>query len=132
MSRILNSNIPWVESDLFHFFSKFRPKKTKKIAKFFHDNGYVIVDLKLSKNYINKTIMDIKKLAYDSSSKKNPKYYHYNENPRIIEGFKKSKFIKDLCHHKIIINLLKSLYERKPIPINSINFIKEVRFQYTQ
>ena len=70
MSRILNSNIPWVESDLFHFFSKFRQKKTKKIAKFFHDNGYVIVDLKLSKNYINKTIMDIKKLAYDSSSKK--------------------------------------------------------------
>ena len=105
MSKILNFNPPWVESDLFQFFLKFRPKKIKKIAKFFHDNGYVIVDLKLSKNYINETIKDIKKLAYDSNSKKNPKYYHYNENPRIIEGFKKSKFIKDLCHHKIIINL---------------------------
>ena len=124
MSKILNSNLPWVESDLFQFFLKFRPEKIKKIAKFFHDNGYVIVDLKLSKNYINETVKDIKKLAHDSNSKKNPKYYHYNENPRIIEGFKKSKFIKNLCHNKIIINLLKKLYEKKPIPINSINFIR--------
>ncbi len=124
MSKILNFNLPWVESDLFHFFLKYRPKKIKKAAKFFHDNGYIIVDLKLSKNYISKTINDIKKLALDSNSKKNPKYYHYNESPRIIEGFKKSKFIKELCHHKIIINLLKKLYEKKPIPINSINFLK--------
>lgn len=124
MSKTLNFNPPWVESDLLQFFLKFRPKNIKKIAKFFHDNGYVVVDLKLSKNYINSTIKDIKKLAYDSNSKKNPKYYHYNENPRIIEGFKKSKFIKDLCHHKTVINLLKKLYEKKPIPINSINFIK--------
>ena len=73
MSKILNFNPPWVESDLLQFFLKFRPKKIKKIAKFFHDNGYVIVDLKLSKNYINATIKDIKKLAYNSNSKKNPR-----------------------------------------------------------
>ena len=124
MSKVINSNPPWVESDLFSFYLGQKINKIKKTAKFFNKNGYVIVDLKLSKNYINKTIMDIKKLAYNPNSKKNPKYFHYNENPRIIEGFKKSKFIKDLCHNKIIINLLKELYERKPIPINSINFIR--------
>lgn len=113
MSKQLNSNLPWVESDLFNHHLKFKPKKIKKIAKLFHDNGYVVIDLKLSKSYINNTIKDINKLAFDSNSKKNPKYYHYNENPRIIEGFKKSKFIKNLCHHGQIMNLLKKLYEKK-------------------
>ena len=124
MLKTTNSYLPWVESDLFFFYLDDKTKKIKDIAKFYNKNGYVIIDLKLSKNYIDKTIKDIKKLAYNPNSKKNPKYFHYNENPRIIEGYKKSKFIKDLCHNKIIINLLKQLYEKKPIPINSINFIR--------
>ena len=124
MSKIINLSLPWVESDLLEFYLNSKPKKIQKIAKLFHDNGYIIVDLKLSKNYINATINDIKNLAFNSNSKKNPKYYHYNKNPRIIEGFKKSKFIRNLCHNKIVITLLKKLYEKKPIPINSINFIK--------
>lgn len=124
MIKIINSSPPWVESDLFNYYLRFKNSKIKKIAKFFNKNGYVIIDLKLSKNYINKTISDIKKLAFNPNSKKNPKYFHYNESPRIIEGFKKSEYIKELCHNKMIISLLKQLYEKKPVPINSINFIR--------
>lgn len=98
---MINSNPPWVESDLFHFYLKRKAGKIKKIANFYNKNEYVIIDLKLSKKYINKTIMDIEKLALNPNSKKNPKYFHYNKNPRIIEGFKKSKYIKNLCHNKI-------------------------------
>lgn len=120
----IDLNLPWIESDLFEFYLKKKPKKINKIARFFHKNGYIILDLKLKQKFINNIIKDIASLASDSKSKKNPKYYHYNENPRIIEGFKKSKLIRELCHNRVILNFLKQIYEKKPIPINSINFIK--------
>ena len=94
------------------------------MAKSFNKNGYVVIDLNLSKNYLNHVIKDILQLEIKSDTKKNPEIYHYNESPRIVEGYKKSKFIKGLCLNKKIISLLNYFYEKKPVPINSINFIK--------
>lgn len=56
--------------------------------------------------------------------KLNPKIYHYNKSPRIIEGWKKSKAIKELALNKKIFKLLSFFYRKKPIAINTINFIK--------
>ncbi len=122
--NFLKLNTPWVESDLFQDCIKYKSKKYIKLAKKFNKDGYIILDLKLSKKEINKTIDDISKLARDESAKKNPKIYHYNENPRIIEGYKKFQSIKRLCKNKKIIEILKYFYEKKPVAINSINFIK--------
>ena len=123
-NKLLKINTPWVESDLFDYLSKFKHKKKMGLAKKFNKDGYVIIDLKLSKKFISDTISNINSLAADKNSKKNPKIYHYNKSPRIIEGFKKFKNIKDLCKNYIILDTLKYFYEKKPIAINSINFIR--------
>jgi ectoine hydroxylase-related dioxygenase (phytanoyl-CoA dioxygenase family) len=122
--HFLKLNTPWVESDLFKLHLKHKSKKFINIAKKFNKDGYVIVDLKLSKKDLKQIIKDISKLAADENAKKNPKMYHYNKNPRLIEGYKKFQSIKNLCKNKKIIEILEYLYEKKPIPINSINFIK--------
>lgn len=116
-------NEPWVESLLFKSFLK-NKNQYKKNAIEFNRDGYTIIDLNLGKNFIKKTISDIIELANKTDTKKNPKIYHYNNSPRIIEGYKKSKKILELCKNKKIISLLSYFYEKKPIAINSINFIK--------
>lgn len=120
----INSNEPWVESLLFKEILKRKNKNVQEKAKKFNRDGYVIIDLKLSKKFINNTISDIIKIAQSRDAKKNPDIYHYNDSPRIIEAYKKSKNILNLCTNKKIINLLNEFYEKKPVPINSINFIK--------
>ena len=60
-------------------------------AKKFNKDGYVIIDLKITKKDLKKITDDILKLAKSDDVKKNPKIYHYNKNPRIVEGFKKFK-----------------------------------------
>jgi ectoine hydroxylase-related dioxygenase (phytanoyl-CoA dioxygenase family) len=122
--NLIKLNTPWVESDLFEEHIKFKSKKFNNLAKKFNKDGYVIIDLKLSKKDLKQTVQDISKLSNDINAKKNPKIYHYNKNPRIVEGYKKHKSIKNLCKNKKIIEILKYFYEKKPIPINSINFIK--------
>jgi len=119
-----NINTPWVESDLFKQYIRHKSKKFLKFAKKFHKDGYVVIDLKISKKDIKQTVKDISKLANIDDKKKNPDIYHYNKNPRIVEGYKKFKSIKNLCRNKKIIEILKYFYEKKPVPINSINFIK--------
>jgi len=124
IKNLLKLNTPWVESDLFKAQLKNKSKKFTKLAKKFNKDGYVIVDLELSKKYLKQLIEDISKLAADENAKKNPKIYHYNKNPRLIEGYKKFHSIKKLCINKKILEILEYFYEKKPIPINSINFIK--------
>ena len=93
-SAIKKLNVPFVESPIFKelILSK-KKNKLSSLAKSFNKNGYVVIDLNLSKNYLNHVIKDILRLEIKSDTKKNPEIYHYNESPRIVEGYKKSKFI---------------------------------------
>ena len=124
VSNIYNLNTPWVESDLFNTIAKKKKNKKLILAKKFNRDGYIIIDLKLNKNFINSVIKDIIKLKEDENSKKNPSIYHYNSSPRLIEGYKKSKHIKQLCKNKKVEQILEYFYDKKPVAINSINFLK--------
>ena len=119
-------SLPWIESDF--FYSQLKTKKItrefKRHAIKFHEEGYCVVDLGLSQKKINEIIKTVNNLSKSKDVKLNPKIYHYNKSPRIIEGWKKSKTIKELALNKKILKLLNFLYRKKPIPINTINFIK--------
>jgi ectoine hydroxylase-related dioxygenase (phytanoyl-CoA dioxygenase family) len=56
--------------------------------------------------------------------KLNPKIYHYNEYPRLIEGWRKSEEIRKLALHSTVISTLEKLYSSKPIAFSTINFTK--------
>lgn len=94
------------------------------IAKKFDSDGYVVVNLKNFKNCNLKIIEDINLIVSEDKFKKNPNYYHYNQSPRIIEAWKKSESIKSLALNEEILALLQILYQAKPIPFSTINFLR--------
>ena len=87
-------------------------------------DGYCIIDLDVEHKLIDLVNADISSAIKKNSYKKNSNAYHYNENPRIVEGWKSSKAIKDLATNSKLISLLEYCYQSKPIPFSTINFIK--------
>lgn len=87
-------------------------------------DGYCIIDLNVDSKLIQKANEDIDHIIEKKKYKKNSEAYHYNENPRIVEGWKFSKAIYDLAVDSKLISLLQYCYQSKPIPFSTINFIK--------
>ncbi len=116
---------PWVESDFARSIlnNKKINKDVKRKALFYINNGYVIFRNALSLNIINNTVKDFYKILNSNYYKKNPEYFHYNKHPRIVEGWKKSKNIKIVAKNKKIEKFLNFLYDKKPLPISTINFL---------
>ncbi len=98
--------------------------KYSKQAKQINEEGYTILDLNHPVE-IFQTINDkIDKKIFEGNPKLNPKYYHYNDNPRIIEGWRYIKEIVDLAKDEDVLGFLEYLYKKRPIPFSTINFIK--------
>lgn len=118
-------NEPWFESP---FFYKLLIKKNvnaqlKKIATDMHEKGYTVIDLNLSDNFTNKINSDISNALTKGDIKKNPKIYHYNKFPRIVEAWKYSKNVALLANNSKLKKILKFLYKSEPLPFSTINFI---------
>lgn len=96
----------------------------ENIMRKFHRDGYAIIDLELSDNFISKIIYDLKKIVEKNNYKTNFSAYHYNDSPRIVEAWRESENIKRLVWHEKIIFTLKQIYQRTPVPFSTINFIK--------
>jgi len=95
----------------------------------FSSRGYIIVDLTRDSKVTNEfnpqnIINDIAIKIKSNDAKLNPKFYHYNEFPRIIEGWKFSASIKALALNSFILRILETLYNREPIAFSTINFVK--------
>jgi len=120
-------SIPWFETEPA---KKILEKKSKlsenekKNAENFIKNGYVILKNVISEKFCNSLVNDFFRIINSNDFKKNPKYFHYNKSPRIIEGWKKSNYIKKLCFEKKIISFLRFMYEKEPVPVSTINFLK--------
>tara|TARA_Y200000002_G_scaffold182699_1_gene150754 strand:- start:21436 stop:22368 length:933 start_codon:yes stop_codon:yes gene_type:complete len=135
---------PWTESPFFYKLlchSNYNDKEKKQLIDF-HENGYLIIDLKLKKEEINNIIKDTYKyseLAKNQYVNKIPTsdeyknktdiklhsdIYTFTESPRLFEGWKNSKNIKDLTTHPDILKILKLLYNKTPFPFSTINFTK--------
>jgi hypothetical protein len=119
-----NYNLPWVESPFFFDLLKKKSSVLKKLAVDFHKNGYVIINLNLSEKFIENILNKVELKIKEGSIKKNPSIYHYNKSPRIVEAWKFSKEIAKLAYNNKILKLLNFFYEKNPIPISTLNFIK--------
>tara|TARA_B110000027_G_scaffold107968_1_gene115006 strand:- start:100 stop:948 length:849 start_codon:yes stop_codon:yes gene_type:complete len=116
---------PWVESPFFYEILKKKKISIffKKIATDMHVNGYCIFDLNISDKFIDGINKDIQLAINSGEIKKNPKIYHYNDNPRVVEAWKYSKKISQLANNSLILRVLNFLYDAKPLPFSTINFI---------
>ena len=117
-------NKPWIESDfaLEILNKKKASEQMKKDAKFFIKNGYLILRNILLKSDVNKCLHDFNKIINSNKFKTNPKYFHYNKSPRIVEGWKTSRAIKKIANKTKIIKYLRFLYDKEPVAFSTINF----------
>lgn len=90
----------------------------------FNQDGYIIIDLNNDEINFDLIISDMDQINSLVDRKLNPKIYHYNEYPRMIEGWKKSDEIRRLALHSMVLEILEKLYASKPIAFSTINFTK--------
>ena len=127
---LINKNsisIPWFESIFAYKIlnnEKNISRDLKKKAKFFINNGYLIIKNVINDKFVSSLVADFNKIINSNEYKKNPKYFHYNSSPRIVEGWKQSNYIKKLCFQNEVVSFLNFVYGRKPVPISTINFLK--------
>lgn len=118
-------SIPWVESPFFYDLVEDieLSDEEKEIAKKYHEDGYVVLDLNLDDIFIDNLIKDVHHyVSIDEANRQ--KEYEYTESPRPFQLWKKSKYVKDLCLNKKTMNTLNFLYGRKAFPFSTINFLK--------
>lgn len=118
------TTIPWVESPFFYKLleSSELSEEEREQACTYHENGYVVVDLQLTDEFIEGLKKDI--LSSLDKMKTQEGGYHYSDSPRIFEAWKHSSLVREVACHDKIIKTLKMLYNKTPIPFQTINFIK--------
>lgn len=118
-------SMPWVESPFFMDLAARRTDLTSEQIEMlcdFNRDGYIIVDLDLTDVEIQNIIIDM--YAMTDQVPKQAEGYHYNESPRLFEGWKQSKNILQLSLNKKVMDILRLLYGREPIPFQTINFLR--------
>lgn len=117
-------SIPWIESPFFESIlqnSNYTEDEVK-ILRQYNEKGYVVIDLELTDEYIN-NLLKLVMVELDNIKTQDTRY-HYSDSPRVFEGWKTNPFILELARHPKIISTLELLYGRKPIPFQTINFLK--------
>lgn len=108
-------NIPWVESP---FFEEILEKssyseKIKQQIRFFSENGYLVINPEVEDfDHVSKDIIQ-------NLSEQQSKY-----GSRVQDAWRYESNIKALACHPRILEWLKILYGRAPIPFQTLNFCK--------
>jgi hypothetical protein len=119
-------DIPWIESPFFYDLlnqSKLSEEQKANCA-FYHENGYLIIDLQLDDSTIEKVVGDMYAALEDEKTKYHADHFQYTESKRIFEHWRKSDAIAQLTMHPNIIDTLGYLYDEEPFPFSTINFTK--------
>jgi len=119
-------DIPWIESPFFYnilnnsFYDY--TSDEREILTNYHEKGYMVIDLELDDDFINTTMDGI--FAELDKLKTQDNSYHYSDSPRVFEAWKTIPNVLSLARHPKILSTLELLYGRKPIPFQTINFLK--------
>ncbi|MGB3508709.1 MAG: phytanoyl-CoA dioxygenase family protein [Microcoleaceae cyanobacterium] len=121
--KIPSMNLPWVDSPFFEqIFSQLSlDQETKKLVKQFADQGYVIIDNLGIENIAetaDRIVEDLTPIYGDKGKVESAWIYH----DRIQDAWTFNQNVKKIATAPKIINLLKILYQREPIPFQTLNF----------
>jgi len=117
-------NIPWIESPFFYDILKNSnyTKDEQDVLINYHENGYMVIDLELTQDFIDTTMEGIFNELDKLKTQDNR--YHYSDSPRVFEAWKTIPNVLSLARHPKLISTLELLYGRKPVPFQTINFLK--------
>ena len=119
-------SVPWVESPFFYSLLENSncTDEEKEMCKYYHEHGYLIIDLKLTDEEIQIIVDDMYNVLKDKETIFHADYYQYTESKRIFEFWKQSEASARMCMNKKILDTLKLLYNKEPYPFSTINFFK--------
>ena len=108
------ANLPWTESPFFEVELK---KSTlsdadKAFVKKFAEDGYAIIDPEIDESHIDSIV---EQLAPQFEKITNNEY-------RIQDAWKFNEYVRKVAVSKAVLNKLRLLYQREPIPFQTLNF----------
>jgi len=103
---------PWVESPFFEteLQNANLDPETAAMVKFYSENGYVIIDPQIDDELIERALQEIK-----------PDFVKNNTN-RLQDAWKEHEAIKQIAVAPRVLEILQTLYRRRPIPFQTLNF----------
>ena len=117
---MINANLPWVESPFFEelFSNKDLTDQQRNIARKYHDDGFVVIPGLLPESLIDDVKKDVQERAFNPAFPlKTPR-----DKTRVQDFWKVSTPSKDLACFGPLLDILEMLYDRKPIPFQTLNF----------
>jgi len=110
-----STNLPWTESPFFEreLEASSLSEKDKAFVKSFADNGYVIFD-----TGIDPTLID----ALNESMASPFARLEKTEGRRIQDAWRSNEYVRKLAADEGICHKLRLLYQREPMPFQTLNF----------
>lgn len=114
VAQIQQLNLPWIDSPFFDLLlaQSNLDEETKQEVKHFADRGYLIIDTEIP-NFDRLAEQIINNLKS-----------HYIDPGRILDAWKFNDDVKTIATAPKILSILKTLYQREPIPFQTLNFPK--------
>jgi hypothetical protein len=117
---MISANLPWVESPFFEDIlqAKNLSEEELKLVKEYNECGYVVLPGFVPQDLINATRQDAETKAFDPKFKIKTQ----RDETRVQDFWKVSEPAKQLASYKPLLDTLELLYDRKPIPFQTLNF----------
>jgi len=112
-------NIPWVESPFFDTLLEQSPldEQTKALVRQYSEDGYLLIDPQLDNFDVlaGRIIGDVAEGMKDDSRE-------FGAVGRVMDAWKFSENVKTLAVAPYVMSLLETLYRRRPVPFQTLNF----------
>ncbi|QEM12151.1 phytanoyl-CoA dioxygenase family protein [Mucilaginibacter rubeus] len=117
---MIKSNFPWIESPFFYKIleTKNLSAEEKKLCIDYHENGFTALSNFFPADLIDKVQQETENKAFDTNF---PIKTHRTKT-RVQDFWEVSEPCKDLASYPPLLKLLETLYGRKPIPFQTLNF----------
>ena len=112
------TNVPWVHSPFFKSLleNKCQHDSEKELATKFHEEGYAIIEDVIDDETIQQVIQAIKPL-FNSQIKDGPRSYY-----RVQDAWQDVPIVSNLAANQKVYDVLRFLYDREPLPFQTLNF----------
>jgi ectoine hydroxylase-related dioxygenase (phytanoyl-CoA dioxygenase family) len=117
---MIQSNFPWVESPFFAQIleTKKISQHDKELAIKYNNDGFLVLPNFFPTELIDQVQQDTEKIAFDMSYPIKTQRSEF----RVQDFWQESQASKELASFKPILEVLEMLYDRQPIPFQTLNF----------
>lgn len=113
---MVKTNLPWTESPFFEELLQAQTKlsaKEKEEAREFHQSGFLQLSQLLDESLIDQAQQEVQR-RYEVANT--------SQHERILDHWKDGEAVRKIAAHPVIMSKLSMLYQRRPIPFQTLNF----------